>query len=409
MCEQLISLSPDLKRLRDEGYDIDVVSSYLIVRDVPYVNTQKEVNHGILISELNLAGDRTVQPKNHTVLFSGEHPCTKDGMLLKEIQHQSAQQKIAEGIISQHSFSCKPVVNGQKVTKYADYHEKMTTYISVISGQAQAINPSVTARTFNVIESSNDDTVFKYKDTASSRADIMEVSLKLANHKLAIIGLGGSGSYILDFIAKTPVSEIHLFDKDLYQQHNAFRSPGAATLSELREKFSKAVYYAKKYGEMHSGIVAHEVFVDLSNIVKLKNMDFVFICIDKASAKRPIVEKLEEFGLSFIDVGMGLGLVDGALDGLVCATTSLPSKREHFKRRVSLGDNDDSDNEYSRNIQIAELNALNAIMAVIKWKKLLGFYIDDTKELYSVYNVVNNQILNEEREYEEENKLSLTA
>ena len=34
------------------------------------------------------------------------------------------------------------------------------------------------------------------------------------------------------------------------------------------------------------------------------------------------------------------------------------------------------DDEYATNIQIADLNALNALMAVIKWKKLSGFYQD---------------------------------
>ena len=32
--------------------------------------------------------------------------------------------------------------------------------------------------------------------------------------KVAIVGLGGSGSYILDLIAKTPICEIHLYDGD---------------------------------------------------------------------------------------------------------------------------------------------------------------------------------------------------
>ena len=32
------------------------------------------------------------------------------------------------------------------------------------------------------------------------------------------------------------------------------------------------------------------------------------------------------------------------------------------------------DDDYNRNIQIADLNALNAAFAVIKWKKLFGFY-----------------------------------
>ncbi|WP_318271316.1 ThiF family adenylyltransferase [Sphingobacterium cellulitidis] len=47
--------------------------------------------------------------------------------------------------------------------------------------------------------------------------------MKLERQKIAIIGLGGTGAYILDMVAKTPVKEIHLFDGDSFDQHNAFR------------------------------------------------------------------------------------------------------------------------------------------------------------------------------------------
>ena len=49
---------------------------------------------------------------------------------------------------------------------------------------------------------------------------------------------------------------------------------------------------------------------------------------------------------------------------------------------------DDEEDEYSENIQIADLNALNAVMAVLKWKKLMGFY-QDLKERHSSYYEVN--------------------
>lgn len=403
MSEQLINHSPDLKRLRDEGYDISIVSSYLIIRDIPYVNAQRQVERGILISSLDLAGDLTTQPSDHTVMFSGDHPCDKNGMQLHQIHHQSAKSSISPEITSDHSFSCKPVVNGQKVARYENYYEKMITYIRVISNQALAIDENAKPETFNVISSDESDSPFQYHDSASSRANIIELSKKLEGYKIAIIGLGGTGSYLLDFVSKTPVSEIHIFDSDLYQQHNAFRSPGAAKKSDLQKKRSKVTYFAEKYSEMHTGVVEHECFVDECSIHILKDMDFVFICIDSSSAKRFIVRKLEEFDLPFIDVGLGLGIVNGALDGLITTTTSLPSKRTHFHKRVSLGDYDHDDNEYSTNIQIAELNALNATMAVIKWKKTLGFYADEIQELFSVYDVVGNKLISEEKESHEYN------
>ena len=53
-------------------------------------------------------------------------------------------------------------------------------------------------------------------------------------------------------------------------------------------------------------------------------------------------------------------------------------------------------NEYSRNVQIAELNALNAALAVIKWKKICGYYRDDVKEHFCAYTVGTNQLISED-------------
>jgi hypothetical protein len=50
--------------------------------------------------------------------------------------------------------------------------------------------------------------------------------------------------------------------------------------------------------------------------------------------------------------------------------------------------------DYDYNIQIADLNALNAALAVIKWKKLWGFYLDLENENYSTYTIDGNMLLN---------------
>ncbi|EPR17927.1 hypothetical protein M527_14495 [Sphingobium indicum IP26] len=44
--------------------------------------------------------------------------------------------------------------------------------------------------------------------------------------KVAIIGLGGTGAYILDFIARTHLEKIGLFDDDKVHIHTLFRIPG---------------------------------------------------------------------------------------------------------------------------------------------------------------------------------------
>ena len=54
------------------------------------------------------------------------------------------------------------------------------------------------------------------------------------------------------------------------------------------------------------------------------------------------------------------------------------------------------DDEYDRNIQIADLNALNAMLAVIRWKKLYGFYADTGREHCSALVVERNKIFNDD-------------
>ena len=48
-------------------------------------------------------------------------------------------------------------------------------------------------------------------------------------------GLGGTGAHLLDFIAKTPVSEIHLLDPDCVDWHTFMRAPGAPTAEEIEQ------------------------------------------------------------------------------------------------------------------------------------------------------------------------------
>ncbi|HEY5333410.1 MAG TPA: hypothetical protein VIJ21_07660, partial [Solirubrobacterales bacterium] len=203
------------------------------------------------------------------------------------------------------------------------------------------------------------------------------------------------GSYILDFLAKTPVREIHLFDADHFAQHNAFRAPGAATLEELTAGPQKVDYMKARYEPMRRGIIAHDCFLGEDNLGELDAMDFVFLALDDSEPKRAIVAHLETVGVSFIDVGMGVDEVDGSLRGMVQTTVSTTDAREHFARRVSLED-PRLGNDYDQNIQIAELNALNAALAVIRWKRLLGFYADDGGEHTSIFVIETNQLIGED-------------
>jgi hypothetical protein len=278
---------------------------------------------------------------------------------------------------------------------YPDYFCKMTTYIDILSAPAESIESGVSAKTFPVFETTEDESVFMYLDTASSRAGISMIGKKLEPLKIAIIGLGGTGSYVLDLVAKTGVSEIHLYDADKFSSHNAFRSPGAPSLVELRCGRAKVSFFAEKYSNIRRKIFAHDVFIESSNADELREMDFVFLCLDMGSAKSPILKKLKDFSIPFVDVGMGIYAENGALGGTLRVTTYSSAKGDHLDKRISLGD-PEGEGAYEQSIQIAELNALNACLAVIKWKKLFKFYLDFENEHHSTYTLDGNVLTNEE-------------
>jgi hypothetical protein len=286
MSQRPIDRSPDLKRLRDEGYDIEVRAGYLLLKDVPYVTSGREIARGILVSTLNMAGDVTQAPDTHVVSFAGGFPCRSDGSPITTIQHSSQRTELAPGVSVDHSFSNKPP-NG-----YPDYYAKMTTYATILESQAQVIDVSVTAKTFSVIESDATESVFHYVDTAASRAGVAMLSEKLAVDAIGIVGLGGTGSYVLDFLAKTPATELHLFDGDRFLQHNAFRSPGAPDLDTLRAAPYKVSYLKEQYDRMRRGIVAHPIYINETTLEQLRGMGFVFICIDEGASKRHLIERL---------------------------------------------------------------------------------------------------------------------
>jgi hypothetical protein len=303
---------------------------------------------------------------------------------------QQTPTPFGDGLVASCSFSHKPDPT------YPNYYDKMSTYADMLVAYAQVIDKEASAKTFPPIAANGDESMFRYFDSATSRARIGAVTDKLRLRKIAIVGLGGTGSYILDLVAKTPIAQIDLYDADFMLTHNAFRAPGAASLDELNQRPRKVNYHQSKYDAMHRNVIAHPTMLDASNIDELRDCDFVFLSVDAGPTKRFIVERLQEFGVPFIDTGMGIYQTGTSLGGIVRTTTSSSTKSDHVLGTLSFHDEDDD--EYEQSIQIADLNMLNAALAVIKWKKLCGFYADFESEHSSNYTIDGNHLLNEDQQ-----------
>lgn len=390
MSQRLISHNPDLKQLRDEGFNVQVVDGYLIVRDVPYVVAGPTVKRdGIIATKLQLAGDDVVLPvTDHVAFFIGEPPCDKSGSPHPLI-NSGSPHRINDQLTASCSFSAKP-----KPGPYATYYHKLLTYVGLIAAPAESLEPAATAHTFPLIEDDDEESVFEYLDTASSRAGIVASTEKLKGLKIAIVGLGGTGSYILDLISKTPVAEIHIWDGDRFENHSAFRAPGAATKEELTNRPYKVDYYAERYKHMRRGIVPHPEYVGAERVSLLTEVDFVFIAVDNNEARGLLVKELSTTDVAFVDTGMGIDDRHGSLGGMARVTTSTPDNRQLMEKKAptqELG----VDEVYTTNIQVADMNALAGALAVIRFKKWCGFYQDLEAEHNTLYTIDGNTLSNQ--------------
>jgi hypothetical protein len=364
--------SDDLARLASDGYELELTQGgHLLVKHVPYRTEAGIVDYGILVSPIAMNGDITVNPvDDHSLWFSGQPPFTSRNEQLRGVIDTNTHD-VEPDLTVNCRLSCK---RGDQ-TPYPDYYEKIVAYVGLIGAAARSLEPTATAITHGPCVVDSVDWPFEYVDTASGRAGIGAVSGKLADSKVAIVGLGGTGSYILDLIAKCPLAEIHLYDQDVFSTHNAFRAPGAPSLEQLRDGQLKVGYLAEIYSRMKRNIVPHPYPVTAANAAELEGMSFVFLSMEGGEIKRELVAALEAAGLPFVDAS--LGVVKTTQDHRLLANLevngSTAGNRQAVHDHVDFGKLNDDD-PYEANIQIAELNAMNAALAVLWWKKLMGVY-----------------------------------
>ena len=224
MFQKLVSHNDDIRRLVEKGYAVAFDSNYLVVRDIPYLDSDRGLQTGAIVTKLVVIDQERVTQDDHQIFFAGSIPHGMDGKPIPNLGGGPTQLALSEAskdVVVQRSFSNKPKATG----KFQDFFDKIESYVTIISGPAMELH-GADPYTFRAVKAVVSDSVFKFHDTLTSRAEITELSAKFKDDVIAVIGLGGTGAYVLDFLVKTPVREIRAFDLDLFYVHNAFRSPG---------------------------------------------------------------------------------------------------------------------------------------------------------------------------------------
>ena len=264
---------------------------------------------------------------------------------------------------------------------YVDYDEKMTTYIAEVAGHADHEYPGVVeaARTGEA-PTITIGSRFKYVDTNTYRYGLKGIEQRIEDEVVAIVGVGGTGSYLMDILAKTNVKELHLFDHDILKQHNAFRMCGAARIEELGGSSSKVEWYRRTYAAIREqGIYVHNEKLEGKSKELLSTFTAVFIAVDDLGVRRQIQTTCNELGIYHVSVGIAVeveGETNDQLGGMVKIETNFRPRFTHNTKPVSK----ERPKQAYGIVQTAELNMLGASLAVVEWKAQVGIYRSERQQ-----------------------------
>jgi len=390
MPESPTGRSLDVQRLVAEGYVVTIDGDYLIVDNVPYVAQGAVVKRGALISPYVEKDGVSDTKGDHAVWFTGSVPHSEKGESLAGAM--VANTTVA--MIAGRQVLCQLSYKSERPETLKDFHAKLTHYIRKLQSYAQEIEPGVSASSKGkgTISVRQHRSVFIYSNGAVARGGLDAYENKLKLSKVAIVGLGGTGSYILDALAKTPVEEIHLFDDDIVEPATAFRMPGAPTYDEAHGQLKKTNYLRDVYSRLRTGIESHPVRIDETNVAELSDCAFVFLAIDDGPSRGLIARHLTSKNIPFIDTGIGVDKLteEVKLFGRVRVSVVDASNASLIDKLPTA---DDRAEAVYNNIQLAELNALNAMLAVIAYKQRIGFYANEEPFHTLKYNVSWQSIL----------------
>lgn len=374
--QELANLNPFVKDLDEQGYQLDFINGYLVIYGLPYLDKGGQLRYGDWVSPVDLTEGGAIDPPgNHQAWFRGDKPHDQDGRELS-IGTTANRLEVTTNFAADFSFSLKLLDENGQMRKYHSFEEKVQTYLGAVTAPAIAAYPDATPLRGIEVKAAAQNSPLRFPDTSSANYNLNDISSLLRTKKVAIVGLGGTGSYILDLLARTHLERIALFDDDKVHVHTIFRMPGFIHRAIGKPKVEAP---AHQYGNWHSGIEPINERVTQENVERLFEFDFVFVSVDDGPARRLIVDWLTSKSVPFVDCGMGLNRSVVGLNGTVRITGVDRTAYDRTIDTAYLPTENAKEDEYRRQAQIAELNALNAALAVIRFKQHFKIYdrLDD--------------------------------
>lgn len=128
---------------------------------------------------------------------------------------------------------------------------------------------------------------------------------KIVKAKVAIFGLGGVGSYIVEALARSGVGEFILVDKDIVEKTNINRQLYAlhSTIGQAKVEIAKARILDIN---PEAKVTTYKEFWNKDSDIDLAGVNYIVDAIDSVSSKLDLVVKANELKIKIISA-MGAG------------------------------------------------------------------------------------------------------
>ena len=264
---------------------------------------------------------------------------------------------------------------------YDDAWEALKTYVkrvySLFLGDQKATHPIDTRPyTFEVL--------------GDQSPGAIEWRQMLSDDRVAIIGLGGVGAWIADFVVKSDAAEVHGWDDDHIEPKNILRMPGPNDPNRWIGQ-PKATWFQDTYSLIHKNVHGHKMEVSEQNLPSIvKGMTFAFVAVDdRQNDRMSICEALANAGLPFVVAGVSLRRQNKQVRVSMRIVTAHLGTQSWQGAIPQVGQ---SGQEDYGSLDLPDVYSLAASWAIQAWRKVRGQIRQSTREECLVYNATKQSL-----------------
>lgn len=199
----------------------------------------------------------------------------------------------------------------------------------------------------------------------------------LAQERVAIVGLGGVGAWIADFVIKAEPREVHGWDYDSIEPKNILRMPGGLDPNIWIGK-PKAHWFQETYSLVHTSVHGHHVRVLPTNVQDvIAGTTFAFIAVDDAEDRMMVCDALMNAGIPFVVAGLSLARKDKRVKvsmRIVTAHIGVSSWKGAIPQVGRAGQED-----YG-SLDLPDVYSMAAGWAIQSWRKMRGQFRQQMRE-----------------------------